>query len=75
MLNTRLDRRPITKSARLAAVVAFVGITLPIAGFGLAAQTLAAVEAVRQWVYDWTLLNCVPIEVPMTVTVHFRSQP
>ena len=35
----------------------------------------AAVEAVQQWEYDWTLLNCVPVEVPMMVTVRFESQP
>jgi TonB family protein len=34
----------------------------------------AAVEAVRQWQYTPTLLNCVPIEVPMKVTVSFRVE-
>jgi protein TonB len=32
----------------------------------------AALEAVRQWVYEPTLLNGVPVSVIMTVTVHFR---
>jgi TonB family protein len=35
----------------------------------------AAVQAVQQWEYDWTLLNCVPVEVPMRVTVRFQDQP
>jgi TonB family protein len=34
----------------------------------------AAIEAVRQWQYSQTLLNCVPIEVRMRVTTHFDSQ-
>ena len=34
----------------------------------------AAVEAVRQWQYSQTLLNCVPIEVSMKVTTRFDSQ-
>jgi TonB family protein len=34
--------------------------------------TAAAVEAVRQWDFDATLLNCAPIEVRMTATVSFR---
>ena len=32
----------------------------------------AALEAVRQWEYTPTLLNGVPVEVLMNVTVHFR---
>jgi hypothetical protein len=32
----------------------------------------SAVEAVRQWEFDETLLNCIPVEVRMTVTVEFR---
>jgi beta-lactamase regulating signal transducer with metallopeptidase domain len=32
----------------------------------------AAIDAVRQWEFDSTLLNCVPIEVQMNVTVSFR---
>ena len=31
----------------------------------------AAIEAVRQWRYSPTLLNNVPVEVVMTVTVNF----
>ena len=34
----------------------------------------AAVEAVRQWEFDGTLLNCVPVEVAMTVTVDFAVE-
>jgi len=33
---------------------------------------IAAAEAVRQWKFDPTLLNGVPVEVQMTVTVEFR---
>ena len=32
----------------------------------------AAIEAVRQWEFDPTLLNCEPVEVRMTVVVDFR---
>jgi TonB family protein len=35
---------------------------------------IAAIEAVRQWQFTPTLLNCVPIEVRMTVTTNFNSQ-
>ncbi|HVH26215.1 MAG TPA: TonB family protein [Vicinamibacterales bacterium] len=35
----------------------------------------AAVEAVRQWQFSQTLLNCTPTEVPMTVTIRFSAQP
>lgn len=35
---------------------------------------LAAATAIRQWEFTPTLLNCVPVEVPMTVTVNFRAQ-
>jgi protein TonB len=34
----------------------------------------AAVEAVRQWEYEPTLLNGSPVPVIMTVTVNFRLQ-
>jgi TonB family protein len=34
----------------------------------------AAVAAVRQWQWDSTLLNCIPVEVPLKVTVHFQRQ-
>ena len=36
---------------------------------------LAAVDAVRQWKYTPTLLNCVPVEVRMNVSANFVSQP
>jgi len=32
----------------------------------------AAIDAVRQWEFDSTLLNCVPIEVQMNVNITFR---
>jgi TonB family protein len=35
----------------------------------------AAMEAVRQWVFSSTLLNCTPTEVRMRVFVNFTSQP
>jgi TonB family protein len=35
----------------------------------------AAMEAVLQWQYTPTLLNCVPIEVRMIVTTNFNNQP
>jgi TonB family protein len=34
----------------------------------------AAIDAVRQWVFTSTLLNCEPIEVKMNVNVAFRAQ-
>jgi len=34
----------------------------------------AAMAAVREWKFTPTLLNCVPIEVEMTVTVNFRAE-
>lgn len=34
----------------------------------------AALEAVREWKFSETLLNCVPVEVPITVNVMFESQ-
>jgi beta-lactamase regulating signal transducer with metallopeptidase domain len=34
----------------------------------------AAIEAVKLWRYTPTLLNCVPIEVQMKVTVNFRTE-
>jgi TonB family protein len=35
----------------------------------------AAIDAVRQWEFDTTLLNCQPIEVNMQVNVGFKIQP
>jgi TonB family protein len=35
----------------------------------------AAVQAVRQWQYSPTLLDCTPIEVRMTVVANFVAQP
>jgi TonB family protein len=34
----------------------------------------AAIEAVKLWKYTPTLLNCIPIEVEMKVTVNFRTE-
>ena len=35
----------------------------------------AAAEAVRQWQFSTTLLNCEPIDVNMHVTTSFRIEP
>ncbi len=36
----------------------------------------AAMDAVRQWLFDGTLLNCQPVEVTMNVSLDFAaSQP
>jgi TonB family protein len=35
----------------------------------------AAIAAVREWRFTQTILNCTPIEVPMTVTMRFRQAP
>jgi TonB family protein len=40
---------------------------------GNAELTRAAMDAVSQWEFTQTLLNCVPIEVEMAVSVSFRS--
>jgi protein TonB len=34
----------------------------------------AATDAVNQWEFDGTLLNCVPVEVQMDVVVYFNPQ-
>jgi TonB family protein len=34
----------------------------------------AAIDAVKQWQFDGTLLNCVPVEVAINVTVNFNSR-
>jgi TonB family protein len=34
----------------------------------------AAIEAVRQWLFDGTLLNCAPVEVTMNVSIDFGVQ-
>jgi beta-lactamase regulating signal transducer with metallopeptidase domain len=36
---------------------------------------LAAATAIRQWEFSPTLLNCVAVEVPMTVLVSFKPAP
>jgi TonB family protein len=36
---------------------------------------LAAGNAIRQWEFTPTLLNCVAVEVPMTITVSFKPAP
>jgi TonB family protein len=34
----------------------------------------AALDAVRQWQFDETILNCVPVEVPMNIAVTFKMK-
>ena len=34
----------------------------------------AAADAVRRWEFDSTLLNCVPMETAITITVTFRAK-
>ena len=34
----------------------------------------AAVEAVRQWQFDGTLLNCTPVEVVFNTTLNFSTK-
>ena len=34
----------------------------------------AAIEAVRQWLFDGTMLNCAPVEVTMNVSIDFGVQ-
>jgi TonB family protein len=33
----------------------------------------SAIDAVRQWEFTSTLLNCIPIEVQMNVSISFRQ--
>jgi TonB family protein len=33
--------------------------------------TASAMEAVRQWQFDATLLNCIPVDVAIKITVKF----
>ncbi len=42
MLNARLNRTPITRTASLAIVIAILGLTLPLAGLVASAQTTPA---------------------------------
>jgi TonB family protein len=41
-------------------------------GIAHPAFAASAIEAVRQWQFDETILNCVPVEVAMNVTVTFK---
>jgi hypothetical protein len=42
MLNSRLDRRPVTRGARMATIAAALALTGSLAGFGAAAQTFGS---------------------------------
>jgi TonB family protein len=72
---------PIAQSARVQGVV-IVEATIGENGVVRDARILrsiplldeAALEAVRQWVFEPTLLNGVPVPVIMTVTVQFRLE-
>jgi TonB family protein len=47
----------------------------PVAGQSIDAGLVqAATDAVMQWEFDGTLLNCVPVEVTMEVSVSFRPE-
>jgi beta-lactamase regulating signal transducer with metallopeptidase domain len=35
----------------------------------------AAIEAVREWRFTQTMLNCTPVEVPLNMTIRFRAMP
>jgi periplasmic protein TonB len=72
---------PIAQSARVAGIV-IIEATVGPDGTVTDARVLrgvpllndAAVEAVRQWQYEPTLLNGVAVPVIMTVTVNFKLQ-
>jgi beta-lactamase regulating signal transducer with metallopeptidase domain len=61
---------------RLIAVINTDGTVkdVQLAGPANPAFAAAAIDAVRQWEFDETLLNCVPTEVSMRATVSFRAQ-
>ena len=40
----------------------------------ISALDQAAVDAVRQWVFEPTVLNGEPVEIEMTVTINFTLQ-
>jgi TonB family protein len=64
MLNARLTRTPITRSACVATVAAFLAVTIPISGFGRAAQNAPAT-------FSGTLFDAIGRvlpEVPITLT-------
>jgi TonB family protein len=45
MLNDRLNRAPLTRSARLATAITLIAIALPLAGFGAAQQNQASITS------------------------------
>jgi TonB family protein len=56
-----------------------IGVTGSVENIDVASATHpgftdAAIEAVRQWEFDATLLNCEPVETDMQVTVNFKAQ-
>ena len=61
---------------RLIALIATDGTVKDVQVVGRAnpAFAAAAIDAVRQWEFDETLLNCVPTEVSMRASVSFRAQ-
>ena len=66
MLNVSLNRRPLTRSARVAAAIALVSVALPVAGFG--AQTFATLSGT---VVDQT--GAILPDTTVTI-VHVQSQ-
>ena len=67
-------RRAAQESIRINALIGRDGFVTDteVASNPSPALAQAAVEAVRQWEFDPTLLNCEPVEVRMTVVVDFR---
>jgi beta-lactamase regulating signal transducer with metallopeptidase domain len=47
----------------------------PVAGGAPAELVALAIDSVKRWQFEPTLLNCVPVEVDMAVSVEFRAMP
>ena len=70
---------PLARAARISGAVELTGVIATdgrirelrvVSGHPLLAK--AALEAVRQWVYEPTVLNGEPVEVIAPITVHFQ---
>jgi TonB family protein len=62
-------------TAKLVAVIGTEGTVTQVQSVDQSVQPElvdAAIEAIKQWEFDGTLLNCTPIEVEMTVSVGFN---
>jgi TonB family protein len=74
-----LNLRP-SRAAGVVAMEATIGTDGSITATNVVASpypdmSAAAVEAVRQWQFSSTLLNCAPVEVHMNVSIAFQPQP